>query len=69
MNHCLADLFHNLEKRERFKTGLPFAFDMVRKKLPAGNPAVGILREHVVIGFFIAEYGGDHVHVPQKKSQ
>ena len=57
MNYCMYDLFQNDEKRNRFAKGLPKAFDMVRKRMPKGNPAVGLLREHVIIGFFEAAFG------------
>ena len=49
MNPCLCDLFRITEKRERFAKGLPVAFDMVRQRMPKSNPAVGILREHVIL--------------------
>ena len=32
--------------------------------MPPGNPAVGILREHVLTGFFIDEFGNSRVQVP-----
>ena len=32
--------------------------------MPPGNPAVGILREHVLTGFLIDEFGEEHVAVP-----
>ena len=64
MNHCLHDLFKTPGKRERFAKGLPDAFDMVGKRLPS-NPAVGLLREHVIIGFFVSEFGKRNVIVPK----
>ena len=66
MNSCLDDLFLIPEKRNRFAKGLPTAFEMVRQRMPKGNPATGILREHISIGFFVAEFGGDDVDVPEK---
>lgn len=65
MNRCLYNLFQNPEKRNRFASGLPSAFEMVRQRMPKRNPAVGILREHVLIGFFEAEFGKDKVIVPE----
>ena len=65
MNPCLCDLFRITEKRERFAKGLPVAFDMVRQRMPKSNPAVGILREHVILGFLQAEFGSDEVIVPE----
>ena len=64
MNHCLHDLFKIPGKRERFAKGLPDAFDMVGKRLPS-NPAVGLLREHVIVGFFVSEFGKRNVIVPK----
>ena len=69
MNNCFYDLFLIQEKRERFSDGLPMAFDMVRQRMPKGNPAVGILREHVIIGFFVAEFGEHNVSVPEKGNE
>ena len=57
------------DKRKRFANGLPVAFDMVRQRMPPGNPAVGILREHVIIGFFLAEFGLKNVEVPEKGNE
>lgn len=65
MNPRLIELFNNHEKRTRFARKLPEAFDMVRQRMPKGNPAVGILREHVIIGYFISEFGEDNVSVPE----
>jgi len=65
MNHCMYDLFQNDEKRNRFAKGLPKAFDIVRKRMPNGNPAVGLLREHVIIGFFEAAFGQARIEVPE----
>ena len=66
MNPCLFDLFQTPAKRDRFAKGLPIAFDMVRQRMPRSNPAVGILREHVILGFFVAEFGKDRVIVPEQ---
>ncbi len=69
MNSCLRELFETPEKRNRFAKGLPTAFDMVRTRMPKGNPAVGILREHVIIGFLVAEFGLDQVVVPERGNE
>ncbi|MCY4051727.1 MAG: ThaI family type II restriction endonuclease [Gammaproteobacteria bacterium] len=37
---------------------------MVNKRLPS-NPAVGILREQVIIGFFVSEFGIKNVNIPK----
>lgn len=65
MNPCLIELFQQEEKREKIAKGLPIAFDMVSQRMPKGNPAIGVLREHVIIGFFIAEFGTDQVIIPE----
>lgn len=64
MNPCLVDLFNNTEKIDKFAKWLPTMFDIVRHQVPEGNPAVGILREHVIIGFFVSEFGEKNVDVP-----
>ena len=64
MNPCLIDLFESEDRLNRLVTGLPNAFETVRHEMPKGNPAVGILREHVLTGFFINEFGEDDVVVP-----
>lgn len=69
MNSCLYDLFQITEKRNRFAGGLPAAFDMVRQRMPKGNPAVGILREHVITGFFVAEFGENNVDTPERGNE
>ena len=43
----------------------PKAFDMVRKRMPKGNPAIGLLKEHVIIGFFEAAFGQARIDVPE----
>ncbi len=48
---------------------LPVAFDIVQKRMPKRNPAVGILREHVIIGFFAAEFGEDKVITPKQGNE
>ena len=69
MNPCLYDLFVIPEKRNRFAKGLPAAFDMVRQRMPSGNPAVGILRDHVITGFFVSEFGKENVRVPERGNE
>ncbi len=69
MNSCLYDLFQIREKRHRFAIGLPTAFDMVQQRMPKGNPAVGILREHVIIGFFVDEFGENKVSTPGRGNE
>ena len=69
MNSCLYELFLIPEKRNSFAKGIPTAFDMVRQRMQRGNPAIGILREHIIIGFFVAEFGADNVDVPEKGNE
>lgn len=57
MNHCLIELFSKPERIDFFTRHIPEAFSEVRSELGKGNPAVGILRENVIIGFFLAEFG------------
>ena len=65
MLNCLLDLFQSPTERKRFAAGLPLAFSIVRQRMPAGNPAVGILREHVMIGYFFAVFGRDKITLPE----
>ena len=69
MNRCLYDLLHCPERSIRFTKGLPTAFDVVRQRMPKRSPAVGILRGHAIIGFFVAEFGDDCVDVPESGNE
>ena len=69
MNPCLIELFNDHEKRDRFAKELPTTFDIVRQRMPKRNPAVGILREHVIIGFFVSEFGASNVVVSDLGNQ
>jgi len=61
MNPCIKRLFADSDRMRRLTYGLPQAFEMAALEVPKGNPAVGILREHVLTGFFINEFGKDRV--------
>jgi len=61
MNPCIEGLFNDPKRMGRLTSGLPKAFEMAALEVPKGNPAVGILREHVLTGFFINEFGKDRV--------
>ena len=37
--------------------------------MPPANPAVGILREHVILGFFASEFGAENVIVPERGNE
>ena len=41
--------------------GLPLAFAIVKKEMPPGNPAVGLLREDAIIGFLMNKLGETNV--------
>ena len=64
MNPHLAELFADASRMARLTEGLPAAFEMAEKEVPKGNPAVGLVREHILIGFFIDEFGEDNVQLP-----
>lgn len=67
MTFSLTKLFESDESLNRLVSGLPRAFEIVKQEMPPGNPAVGVLREHVIIGFFVTEYGTENVAVPEKR--
>ena len=54
---------------EKFQRNLPSAFDAVKQRLSKGNPAIGILREHVILGFFAAEFGKQSIEIPEYGTQ
>lgn len=64
MNPCLIELFESGDRLTRLTQGLPRAFEVVKHEMPPGNPAVGILRELVLSGFFLSEFGSNRVNVP-----
>ena len=65
MNRHLIRLFRSEEKLARLVSWLPEAFEIVRNEMPPRNPAVGILREHILTGFFVNEFGEENVDVPR----
>ena len=65
MNRCLVELFESPSRMNRLTNGLSKAFEIVRAEMPKGNPAVGILREHVLIGYLMTEFGEDQIVVPK----
>ena len=66
MNRCLIDLLESEPRSGRLARGLPAAFETVRCEMPKGNPAVGLLREHVLTGFFLDEFGENRVKPAEK---
>ena len=66
MNSHLIQLFETEITLSRLVTRLPQAFEIVKQEMPKGNPAVGVLREHIITGFFLSEFGQSNVSVPDK---
>ena len=64
MNKCIVDLFNNKIQADKLAEGLPTAFEMASIELPSGNPAVGVLREHALIGYFQDCFGINKVETP-----
>ena len=64
MNPHLIQLFESEARLHRLSRRLPLAFEIVRNEVPSGNPAVGILREHVLTAFFIDEFGVENIQIP-----
>ena len=69
MNRCIVNLFNDEHKIEDFLERLPIAFEIVSNEIPPRNPAIGILREHVIIGYFISALGKDKVSVPTQGNE
>ena len=61
MNSCIVDLFKDDSAMSRLAAGLPRAFEMAALEMPKGNPAIGLLREHILIGYFINHFGHDSI--------
>lgn len=64
MNPYLIQLFESTSRLRPLVERLPRAFEVVKNEVPSGNPAVGILREHVLTAFFIEEFGAKNVQIP-----
>ncbi|MCS7206758.1 MAG: ThaI family type II restriction endonuclease [Dehalococcoidia bacterium] len=60
MNPTVLAFLQDPQKVSIIRNKLPLAFEICDSRLP-GNPAVGILREHVVVALFIAFLGEDRV--------
>ena len=69
MNRCIVDLLNDKHKIKDFVQKLPIAFEIVSNEIPPRNPAIGILREHVIIGYFIFEFGKDKVSIPTQGNE
>lgn len=68
MNPCIVNLLNDKNKIEHFVRKLPIAFEMASHEMP-GNPAIGMIREHIIIGYFISEFGKDKVSVPPQGNE
>ena len=68
MNPCIVTLLNDENKVGRFVQKLPLAFEMASNEMP-GNPAIGMIREHIIIGYFISEFGKDKVNVPSQGNE
>ena len=66
MNKCIVELLTDGGRISRFIEGLPVAFEIASNEIPKRNPAIGLLREHILIGYFISEFGNDQVNVPEQ---
>lgn len=62
MNPHIIELFHDEPRIARLAKGLPQAFEMADIEMPGGNPAVGIIREFILTGYFITEFG-NHIGI------
>jgi len=56
-------LFDNKELMSQLKKSLPIAFSIARET-SEGNPAVGFLREHILVGYFQKCFAVDKVNTP-----
>ena len=61
MNRHIEKLLQDDEKVALLRKGLPPAFEIVKKEMPPGNPAVGLLREDAIIGFLMHTLGAENV--------
>ncbi len=66
MNKCIVELLTDDAKVARFVEGLPVAFEMAANEIPKGNAAIGMLREHILLGYFISEFGNNQVEIPER---
>lgn len=65
MNQCIVDLLSDPAKVSHLTQGLPVAFEIARKEVPS-NAAIGILREQIIIAYFISEFGQDEIELPER---
>lgn len=65
MINVLVELFQSPERLSQLTRGLPEAFEIASLEMPKGNPAIGILREDVIIGFFMNAFP-EKVKIPDQ---
>ncbi len=61
MNDCLLKLFENDQSITLLQAKLPLAFEMANMEMPKGNPAVGIVRENILMSFLTSQLGTELV--------
>lgn len=64
MNRCLKEFFGDQARIQRFLDKIPSAFQKAKLEMPR-NPAVGILREQIIIAYFLHELGSNEVLIPE----
>ena len=63
MNQCIINLLNDKVAINKLIIGIPKAFQIAKIEIPGGNPAVGLLREQAIIGYF-KHYFKDEVSTP-----
>lgn len=61
MNDCIVRLFQDSQKAGLLQSKLPLAFELASMEMPKGNPAVGIIRENILVSFFVSQLGTESV--------
>ena len=69
MNVLLRHFFQDSERTRRLTKLLPEAFAVAANEVLPGSPAIGTLREFVISGFFVQEFGPDIVSFPELGSE
>ena len=69
MNDPLIEFLQDHQRVKRFIDKLPLAFETAMKEWPSGNPAIGVVRENIIIAYFLSEFGQDKVKLPHLGTQ
>ena len=69
MNRRFVAFLNDDARVAKLLKGLPEAFEMAGLELPRKNPAVGFLREHILNGFFLHEFGAGSVRMPDTSTE